>query len=31
MEGMQGKLANKYYILAEECYGEVEEEVENEE
>lgn len=28
MAGMKGRLANKYYMLAEECYGEVEEEEE---
>lgn len=25
MEAMKGKLANKYYMLAEEAYGEVDE------
>ncbi|XP_071815012.1 eukaryotic elongation factor 2 kinase-like [Apostichopus japonicus] len=29
MAGMKGRLANKYYMLAEECYGEVEEEEED--
>ena len=28
MEALKGRLANKYYMLAEECYGEMEEDEE---
>ena len=30
MAAMKGRLANQYFALAEECYGEVEEEEESE-
>ena len=30
MAAMKGRLANKYFALAEECYGEVEEKEESE-